>query len=468
MENNDRIKEKVIDYILDNQLIKEGDTVSIGVSGGADSVCLLFLLTEIQKEISFTLRVIHVEHGIRGDSSLEDASFVADLCKRLKIDCRIENIRAAEYSAENGLSLEEAARILRYAIFDKEAQRSGGKIAVAHHMEDQAETVLFQMIRGSGLRGMGGMNPERDNIIRPLLCLTKTEILDYLRQNQISYRVDETNSDITYSRNRIRKDIIPVLKEMQPESVKHIFSMAEDAREADEYIEKCASKVFDRTAIIDGENIWLDLNGWDQTEEILQKAVIRQIMALLIPQAKDVGRAHVMDVQDIASGNCGRQVDLPKGIRVIREKDSLLFTKASDETRHIKEKALVINGVTDIDDGGIIKTRVFDYNESMVIPRNTYTKWFDYDRMKFGLQVRGRCSGDYFYVDDKLHKQKLKDYFINEKIPKTKRDEMLLIADDDHVVWLVGQRISEAYKVSNKTKKVLEIQISGGNYGRED
>ena len=229
MEISFKIKEKVTDYILKNQLIKEGDTVLIGVSGGADSICLLFLLSEISEKIGFSIKVIHVEHGIRGKASLDDADYVRGLCNEKGFELKTVHVDALSYAEENSLTLEEAARILRYRAFEEywenmsHGEYDGGfKIAVAHHINDQAETVIFQMLRGSGIKGMGGMSPQRENIIRPLLCLTKEEILLYLSENNLSFRTDESNNDNSYSRNYIRNDILPRLNEIQPQAEIHI------------------------------------------------------------------------------------------------------------------------------------------------------------------------------------------------------------------------------------------------------
>ena len=223
------------EYILENKMIKNHSTVLVALSGGADSVCLLLVLNEIKRqcadELDFALEAVHVEHGIRGAESREDARFASDLCERLNIPCHVHSVDVPQYAASHGLGLEEAARILRYEAFEEEAgrypcktayaadQKQGNSrqavVAVAHHMEDNAETVLFQMLRGSGAKGLSGMHPvsvkNGVTYIRPLLSATRAQIEEYLKENGQAFVTDATNTDTAYSRNKLRHDVFPSL-----------------------------------------------------------------------------------------------------------------------------------------------------------------------------------------------------------------------------------------------------------------
>ena len=205
-------------FTKEHHMIEEGSRVIAGVSGGADSVCLLLLLLELQKEMTFELRVVHVEHGIRGQESLADCEFVEKMCGRLGVECKSHYIDVPKEAKQCGRTLEETARLMRYEIFEKEAESWGGaKIAVAHNRGDDAETVLFHLIRGSGLSGMRGILPVRGNVIRPLLHTGREEILSYLEEKKQPYCVDATNRDEHYTRNCIRAQIMPRLIEMNPQ-----------------------------------------------------------------------------------------------------------------------------------------------------------------------------------------------------------------------------------------------------------
>ena len=220
-EQEKQLEKQVEQYIVQHHLIEPGDLVLAGVSGGADSMCLLELLHACMEQIGFELRVIHVEHGIRGSESVADAQYVGSYCAARAIPCEIIPVDAGAYACAHGYSLEEAARELRYTAFEAAAQKLESpepvqadvaaprtvRIAVAHHREDQAETVLWQMIRGSDLRGIGGIRPQRGRVIRPLLEVSRVQIEAYLTQRQIGWREDVTNADTAYTRNRLRHEV---------------------------------------------------------------------------------------------------------------------------------------------------------------------------------------------------------------------------------------------------------------------
>lgn len=487
MEISFKIKEKVTNYIVRNDLIKQGDTIIIGVSGGADSICLLFLLSEISSSLGSKIKVLHVEHGIRGEASLKDAEYVKKLCDDKGIDCRVINIDAARYARENSLTLEEAARILRYRAFEEyrlelakkeTADNETVKIAVAHHLNDQAETVIFQMLRGSGIKGMGGMSPRRDNIIRPLLCLSREEILLYLSENHIDYRTDESNKDNTYSRNYIRNDILPRLEELQPQAVTHISEMAAELRDVEAYLGRQAEPVYNRAVTVGNSNdnkeeILLNLPMLDGEEEVLIRAVLRMVVSRFIPNRKDVGRNHFDAIMSLIEKGSGKSVNLPKGVIVSRQGDELIFRRGQIKTEakgsiykvsiDIKTDELFTESEQiNLGEDNEITVRAFMKTEGFAIPRNTYTKCFDYDKITNGLQIRNAQPGDYLVIDGDGHRKELKDYFVNEKIPSELRDEVLIVADSSHVLWVIGYRISEQAKITENTKKILEISVTGG------
>ena len=481
MEISYRIKEKVTDYIIGNRLIKQGDTIIIGVSGGADSTCLLFLLSEISEKLDFAVRVIHVEHGIRGEASVIDARFVEQLCRKAGLPCKIINVDAIGYSKEHSLTLEEAARILRYKAFDdyKEELRADSegdvRIAVAHHMNDQAETVLFQMLRGSGLKGMGGMNSRREDVIRPLLCLTREEIINYLTVNGINYRTDESNSDNNYSRNYLRNEIVPMLTELQPQATEHICEMAEELREVEIFIENLAAPIYEKAVIRDAEGVGLKVSELKDTDEVLLKTVLRMAIAECVPNRKDIGRSHFDAIYGLIQKGSGKSINLPKEVVVSRQGDFIRFTKGnkdgeSDGGAKACRLSIQINPeetmndktVIDLGDDREAVIRSYPKPRGFAAGRNTYTKCFDYDRITNGLRIRNAEAGDYLIVDADGHHKELKDYFVNEKIPASMRDRVLVVADGSHVLWVIGYRISELGKITEKTNNILEISVTGG------
>lgn len=243
-------------YIGANQLICPGDGVVVGLSGGPDSVFLLYALHTLQPRMGFTLRAVHVHHGIRGAEADRDEAFSEKLCAKLEIPFQAVHVAAPAYAAQHGLSLEEAARILRYEALEAARQQLGQTraawIAVAHHLDDQAETVLHNLVRGAGLRGLAGMENRRNHVIRPLLSIKREDILKWLKQNDIPYVTDSTNADPHYTRNRIRSTVLPELREINPEASAHIAHSAALLREADAYFHALALQYVDAHATLTG------------------------------------------------------------------------------------------------------------------------------------------------------------------------------------------------------------------------
>lgn len=247
----DALMLKIKRYIGANQLICPGDGVVVGLSGGPDSVFLLYALHTLQARLGFTLRAVHVHHGIRGAEADRDEAFSEKLCAKLAVPFQAVHVAAPEYAAQHGLSLEEAARILRYEALETARQQMGTPsawIAVAHHLDDQAETVLHNLVRGAGLRGLAGMENRRNHVIRPLLSIKREDILKWLEQNNIPYVTDSTNADPHYTRNRIRSTVLPELRAINPEASAHIAHSAALLREADAYFHALAIQYVDAHA----------------------------------------------------------------------------------------------------------------------------------------------------------------------------------------------------------------------------
>lgn len=483
--------EEVLNWIKKEKLMKEGDTVIVGLSGGADSVALLLVLLELRERLGYTLLAIHVEHGIRGGESRQDAAFVEELCRQKKIPCEICPVCVPEYVRENGLGVEEAARTLRYECYQKAAEelkKNGAGhvcIALAHHANDNAETVLFQMARGSGVHGMCGMHPKRvlaDGIliVRPLLCVSRGQIEEYLDRCGQDYRTDATNLDVNYSRNRIRHCVLPELSKVNEQAVSHINQSALLLQQMVAYMEQEIKKAVQICCIWeDGAYVILE-NKWKQYPKVIRQEIVHDVLGKAAGSRKDIGMVHVQDVCALMEKQTGREITLPyqmtagriyEGVRLCRsERD-----RGADVSRSFYE--VTADDFAKLEAGKTVNITLPDACVSLrlllfsgkvdEIPKNQYTKWLNYDKIECGLQFRSRASGDYLTVDDAGHKKKLKSYFIDEKIPQIKRDHIWLLAQQSHVLWVIGGRISAVCKIKEDTKKILEVRIDGGNY-RED
>lgn len=467
-------------------MVSPGDVVLTGVSGGADSVCLLLVLKQMALEKGFSLEAIHVEHGIRGEESRQDALFVKRLCEVEQVPLTIITVDVPGYSKETGMGLEEAARVLRYQAFSKVAMEKKAKIALAHHMEDNAETILFQMLRGSGIVGLCGMQPMRRDengicYIRPLLRVHREEIEAYLQTKGQNYCVDSTNAELEYSRNFIRNRILPQLTKVNEQAVEHINSTAEHLMDIrawmEQEIEEAWERVVHTSSYGKGQELVLDMRSCARLHIALQKELILKAIATVGDGKKDVTSGHVEDVLGLMNKQSGKEVTLPHGVIARKEYDAIRFFRKEPmgglhpEQLWVNEETLeAIRGSKEPfviplkKDGESIVVRVFSLEDGMAeIPKKTYTKWLDYDKMKKGFCIRTRCSGDYFISDAFGHHKKLKQYFIDEKIKVTDRERMWLLAQGPLVLWLVGGRISEHLKVTAKTNTIVEITYNGGN-----
>jgi len=476
--------QKVLQYCRREKLIENGDYVLAGVSGGADSVCLLHILKALQEEIGFFLEVVHVEHGIRGIESENDAAFVVRLCEELEIPMQLFFVDAVTYAKEQKLGLEEAARILRYDAYVRAAENCLGsrvKVALAHHADDNAETVLFQMIRGSGIDGMSGMRPIRElvpgvSVVRPLLMITRAEIEQYLQKAGQSYCIDSTNADTGYSRNKIRCHIFPMLEEVNAQAVAHINQSATLLRELGDYLNGQVEKIAEKALVEKETGLLILEEEWMPLPAILQKELLHLAIGKAAGSGKDIGTDHVESLADLLKRQVGRCVSLPYQLRGRRVYQGILLEKPQSECLCDESFYLELDGAeleeklkqgvvcVEVPEGVMNFSLEPCSGESAEISKNTYTKCFDYDNIKGSLQIRTRRAGDYLVVDGDGHRKKLKEYFINEKVPSDKRDEMLLLTQKEKVLWVIGGRISADTKVNGNTKRILKVQILGGSY----
>jgi tRNA(Ile)-lysidine synthase len=463
---------KVENYIVDHKLISKGDRIVVGVSGGADSVCLFHVLRQLISPYQLSLFVVHVNHGIRGGDAFEDENFVRELCNQYQIPFSVVHADVPAIARNQGLTEEEAGRNVRYQAFSACCEKNMcNKVAIAHNKNDNAETILFHLFRGSGIKGLTGISAVRGTIIRPLLCVTREQIESYLEQNNMDYRTDITNLSEDYSRNKIRHRIISFAKEkINPKSVEHIVNAANQLREINEYLEKNIEIAFWKVVSKQNqESYLLDITALSLEEPVIQKGIIRKVYELLADQLKDVDALHIKLILDLAKKEVGKSLNLPYQIEAVKgyttitmRRNVLLEPNESDNLTKL-EQVITIPGEYYVPQSQkIIRANLLDYKKSMKIPKNGCTKWFDYDKIKNTVMLRGRREGDFIQIDSQGNTKKLKSLFIDNKVPREQRDRIPLVADGKHIMWIVGDRISEAYKVSEDTKVILEISIDGG------
>lgn len=455
---------KVRDYIMEYRMLRPGERVIVALSGGADSVCLLSVLKELsdgEDGLGLELKAIHVHHGLRGAEADRDGAYARSLCGQLGIPFAMVSRDVAGYAKAQGLSTEEAGRILRYQVLQEEAGAWGAyKIALAHHKDDNAETILHHLLRGSGLRGLGGMRPVQENRIRPLLCVDREEIEAYLMERGLGWCEDSTNASCDYTRNRIRNQVMPLLKSsVNDQAVEHILQAGEVFAQADEYLNKAAKKVWEQAGRMDMADgcpvrVHLPLTVLLEQEAILRTYLYRHMLAILGSAMKDVTSRHYKMADKLAGSGAGARCDLPDG----------LFAMRGYEDFSMGKKAVV--GKTEEPVTKNLHFETFSRQNQGEIPKNQYTKWFDYDRIKGTLSVRTRQPGDYITLAGGGTKT-LHRYMIDAKIPRELRDQIPVLAEGNHVLWIVGYRIGEYYKITDDTKTILQVTADGGEeHGR--
>ncbi len=459
---------KVLNYVKEYQMIEAGDMVVAGISGGADSVCLLFVLLEIRKKIPFTLRAVHVNHKIRPDAS-EDADYVRELCKRQGVPFHLVEEDVEGRAKEYGISTEEAGRRIRYRAFGEVLGGEKGKIAVAHNSNDRAETMLFHLFRGTGLAGAGGIRPVNGNVIRPVLCLSRKEIEGWLLERNISFCHDSTNAQDIYTRNRIRHHILTYAEEeICQGTLANMNRTADLLLEAQDYIdrqEKAAIKRCVKTGTGPGR-VEIRIPELLKEDVYLRGCILLYCIGQAAGSRKDITAAHIRSADRLLSGERNGEIHLPYGLAVYKKYDlGMIQRKEAEDTAYMSgqgelpEHRITFPSVFEAPGLGTVEITVFLREYSQNIPQKTYTKWFDYDKITSSAMFRARRRGDYLTINNKMGHKSLQDYFVNEKIPRQERDKIYVLADGSHIMWVPGYRMSEYYKVREDTRKIMQVSI---------
>lgn len=467
-------------------MVSRGDKVVAGISGGADSICLLFLLCEIRKKTGIEIRVVHVDHGIRKEAS-EDAEYVRSCCERWNVPFKLVHEDVPLMASKWGMSEEEAGRRVRYEAFEKEADEwagiSGGniKIAIAHNMNDNAETILFRLFRGTGLKGLTGIPYTRKTgggyeIIRPLLGIQRSEIEEFLEDKGIRWVSDATNDEDVYSRNRIRHNIIPEAEDISRGAVKHINETALMLTETEDLLlgleEECLKECRMENPVIEDKPgtavIGLRIDRLEKYHIAIKKRVILACLSEVTGGGKDVGSLQTDQVLELMARPENRKIDLARGVSAFREYDSIFICA--------KGESADFGGSDDDNLRGHLETESFTLQE--IISQNPefienlhregisneYTKWVDYDKIDGQIEIRTRKTGDHFLTrkaDGFYGRKTLKEYMIDRKIPSRLRDSIPVIANGSKCIWLVGYRLSDDVMITDKTKKVMKLEWVG-------
>ncbi len=461
-------QKRVIEYIEQNNMIDFNDEVILGLSGGADSVALFFVLLEYRKIFAgkhnrkLPMRCVYVHHMIREDAD-RDVELVTKLCEEAGIPLSVEKCDVTALAKAESQTVEEAGRKVRYEIFQRFASLCGeggnrGRIAVAHHMDDQAETVLFNMVRGTGISGLRGMHPVSKDIIRPLLCVTKKQILEYVEGIGAEYVTDSTNSDVTYSRNRLRNEIIPALRLINDKAVQHIASAAEKLSLAEDYLMRGVERRFTDIAEVrnyrGAPEYYLPAGDFEDTDPAIKDLLIWKMLAECAGSAKDISEIHIKNVSDLMGGETGRSVNLPYGMNAYRVSDGLVL-RGSGAGNTVQEPIFSVK-VADIGDVPEISG---DEEGNIKVSKKECTKFFDYDKINGCVHMRKVEASDEMVIDSQGHRKRVNRIFIDMKIPAYRREDCFAICDEENILWIPGVRDAYVCRVDENTKRVAVISV---------
>lgn len=444
--------EEVLEYIKQNKLIKAGEIIGVACSGGRDSICLLHYLNSIKSDLDFEVVAINVDHSIRANSAL-DTEFVMQFCKENKIRAYKFKAEAIKVAKEEKLTLEQAARKVRYGIFETVIKKGlVDKIALAHHMNDQVETILLNIFRGSGLTGAKGMEPVRDEIyIRPMLNTPREEIMSYLDENSLEYVDDETNQDNTYTRNYIRNIIMPALRKQFKSVDKNIINFSKICKQDDEYIN---AQIDTSTMIEEKDIVKVPLNYFYQDKAIVNR-ILMQVFAKFSKQ--DIERRHINMVRDFAlEANNGNMINLPFKIKVLKEYDYIVIgdIKKQDVTGEYEFRS----GKLKIENYGVIRST----SSKVLTEPKMHQHIIDADKLPTHAVWRFKQIGDTFAPLGMGGSKKLKEYFIDKKIPQRMRDSIPVLAVGNKILAVADIEIADEIKVTENTQHYYKI-----NYEKE-
>jgi tRNA(Ile)-lysidine synthase len=443
-------------------MLKPGERVLVAVSGGPDSVCLLSALRDLSAELGVSLHVAHLDHMFRGRESADESLFVARLAEKLGIPVTIEQFDVPGFCRERGLSSQAGAREVRYGFLHRVAGTvSASRIATGHTAADQAETFLMRLLRGAGVAGLSAIPPVRENIIRPLIEVTREDVLEYIQSSGLEYVSDPSNTKPVYTRNRIRMEVLPVLKRFNPRIVETLASTAALLRDEDEAAEACLSTSAAGVMVQEKNGVAVNREEFNALPQAYKRRMLRKAVDLAGADARGLSSVQVSEViAFMAAAQTGRNMRMPFGLIIEREYEK--FVICFEVPPEGFSYTLKIPGVTLIPGLGMeVEAEIFDD-----IPAETSVKnyrWqalFDYDKIEPLLTMRNRQSGDWFCPAGMGGKsKKLQDYFVDEKIPRHERDTVPILLSGNDVLWVMGLRTDNRFLPGKGTKRVLMVQV---------
>jgi len=486
------LEPRVLHFIQEQHLVAGQQKLVVAVSGGPDSVCLLHILVKLREKLGISLHVAHLNHQLRGAEAEADAQYVADLARQLDLPATIERRDVKAYQAKQRLSLEEAAREVRYTFLAQVARSiEADRVAVGHTVDDHIETILMHLIRGTGTKGLRGLQPSSRwqspdislTVIRPLLPVSREETADYCRYHQLKPRLDASNLSLSPLRNRIRQQLLPLLQSYNPQVVEALLRTARIAADDLAFLDKEVARLWSEIAREQGNTIILDKEKFVELPSALQRYLLRTSIEKLLGNLKDIETRHIEEIMAALNKPAGKRISLPEGLIFSIEYDRYLLgpdpAALSPFPVLETELALKVPGKTPLPGWQVAATIINQRGESQRgeaplthfpppfsregdkgggLP-DSLTAYFDLDKAGRKLTVRTRQPGDRFQPLGMDQPKKLNEFMIDSKIPHPWRRRVPIVCSPEHILWVVGWRIDDRGKVTEDTRRVLRLEM---------
>ncbi|MBL4592809.1 MAG: tRNA lysidine(34) synthetase TilS [Flavobacteriales bacterium] len=433
--------EKFISYYQNNNLFTETDRILLTVSGGKDSIAMLTLF----KQNNLSFGVAHCNFQLRGDDANKDEQFVRQFCESNKIAFYTIVFNTKDYATEKGISIQMAARDLRYGWFEKIREENNYQyIATAHHKNDVAETMLINLTKGTGLAGLHGIANKNGKIIRPILCFNSTDIAKYVAENNVSYREDLSNSDVKYTRNLIRHKIIPELEKINPALIETLNVEANQFLNDEKIIADKIEEEKKRLFLADGNTFKIEISA-------LKK--LTPLTSYLYYFLRDYGfnSFDVADIIENLDGQSGKVFYSPT-YQIVKDREFLILKDRNEDTF----KNIEINAVESLP----FNYKLVDITDSFKIESSNQYAYLDADKVQFPLTLRTWKQGDVFQPLGMKGNKKVSDFLIDNKVSIIDKKELKILGSNNQILWLVGHRIDDKFKITSSTKKILVLSIN--------
>jgi len=446
---------KIKNFISENSLINENDRILVGLSGGPDSIFLLYIL---HNYFNNQLIIAHINHKLRGIDSDLDEKFIRTISQKLKIPLYVIREDVKKLSTKNKKSIEEVGRDVRFSFFNKILKvENFNKIALGHNLDDNVETILINFIKGSGMKGLIGIPEKRDNIIHPIINIKKEEILKYLEENKIEYRIDKTNFETDYLRNKVRNYLLPIIeKEFNKNFKEKILALSNILKVEDKFLDDLVENIKNDILKFEDDFVKIDLKKLQNLHLSLKRRLIRKVIDHFNKDLREYPLDHIDKVISLENKKTGKEIELPLNLIAVKDKNNIIIERRDFEIPDFYIEIPDIGSYQEI--GMKIELSLV---EKISKVKDPFISFFDYDKIELPLKIRKPMFGEKFKPLGLKKEKKIQDFFVDSGIPKSVRWNLPILLDKkDDILWIVGVRISDDYKVTNLTNRVICIKIT--------